>query len=494
MNELERYIREQHSQDRQELKELQVLAAESLPVVIKSWSKDRKEWPYVAFEGPPRKYSFSTNAMILFSLSVILDRTKSSSLMPAQPDNSHFPDTMFNLLERDHGEDYGTKVELQLAQGVQKLLQKVNNRITKPVARGLAPLLTTSTTYGENDVLTLTWLTELLRAAWAHDRSGSRQSIRLILPSLKKAVDQLRKTTLEDFSSASHSSELRCFYYRERINGLKLGAKAPDKKPLEHPFPLVRLVQLLEANAQLSAEMNGTRTEQQLTEVELGGKALLEYFERGLHEHIAYYSIPDSRFDPAFLVFCLEGALRFNSSTVSGEAIDRALRVLEECEDICWHMNAAENLRMWQEYAKAPPAVAIVTTYRKLRQALPAYIEMGVVRYIDYTVDRFPTLNMFEYIMHKNAASFAFEQEVRAIAFPPVEADGAAYQHFNENLFAREDRPASRVLAPPVNISALTDCVVLHPESTVRQEQQAKALCIANGIPCPIRSTATNAH
>jgi hypothetical protein len=70
-----------------------------------------------------------------------------------------------------------------------------------------------------------------------------------------------------------------------------------------------------------------------LTEQDLGGRTLRDYFENGLHEHIAFYGIPDSRFDPAYLVFCLEGALRFPTSTVSIEAIDRALTILEECQE-----------------------------------------------------------------------------------------------------------------------------------------------------------------
>jgi hypothetical protein len=157
----------------------------------------------------------------------------------------------------------------------------------------------------------------------------------------------------------------------------------------------------------------------------------------------------------------------------------------------CWHMNSAENPRMWHEYTKGPPSVAIRTTLSKLRQTLRAYVEIGVVRYIDYGTDRLPeALNMFEYIMHKNAGPFAFEQELRAVALHPIEADVAAYRYFSEHFFEREEQPASKVFAPPVNLATLLDCVVLHPKSTLDHQARAAALCTEHGLPPPVRSIA----
>src|SRR5712691_1593487 len=85
----------------------------------------------------------------------------------------------------------------------------------------------------------------------------------------------------------------------------------------------------------------------------------------------------------------------------------------------CWHMNQHENHAMWRCYTTQPEAVSIRTTYVALRECLPNYVGMGMVRYIDYTNERLPTMNMFEYIMHKDIY-YHFEREVRAVAFPPV--------------------------------------------------------------------------
>ncbi|MGF6739734.1 ATP-binding protein [Paraburkholderia atlantica] len=53
-----------------------------------------------------------------------------------------------------------------------------------------------------------------------------------------------------------------------------------------------------------------------------------QYFERLLHEQLSFSSIPDSRFDPAELMFCLEGMLICQRNTVDRTIFDRVLSVL----------------------------------------------------------------------------------------------------------------------------------------------------------------------
>ncbi len=62
------------------------------------------------------------------------------------------------------------------------------------------------------------------------------------------------------------------------------------------------------------------------------------FFELRLHQHLSFKSIPDSRFDPAELVFCLEGMLLSKPSSVSSEILHRVFEVLGEAQDItpCW--------------------------------------------------------------------------------------------------------------------------------------------------------------
>lgn len=152
----------------------------------------------------------------------------------------------------------------------------------------------------------------------------------------------------------------------------------------------------------------------------------------------------------------------------------------------CWHMNALESTKMWRCYTKTSEAVAVTTSYRALRTSLPAYVEIGVVRYIDYANERLPSLNMFEYITHKNI-HYCFEREVRAVALPPA-TEGLGASHFRDNHFESETKKGFLVLAPEVDIASLIHVVVLHPESTSEFAETIRSACEDAYLPKPIPS------
>lgn len=152
----------------------------------------------------------------------------------------------------------------------------------------------------------------------------------------------------------------------------------------------------------------------------------------------------------------------------------------------CWHMNADVNPDMWRSYASQPDSVALRTTYAKLRAALPAYVGIGMVRYIDYAKERLPTLNMFEYITHKNQC-FAHERELRAVAMHPV-IEGLDQQHFRSHHFESEKSTSFRVYAPEVDLGQLLEAVVLHRDAPEDFGEIVASLCIKAGLPAPTRS------
>jgi len=152
----------------------------------------------------------------------------------------------------------------------------------------------------------------------------------------------------------------------------------------------------------------------------------------------------------------------------------------------CWHMNERENPLMWKQYTRSPKAVAVQTTFARLRTALPLFVGIGMVRYINFTVDRLPTLNMFEYITHKNQC-FSSEAELRAVAMHPV-VEGLDQQQFREQHFQLEENPAVRVYAPPVRISELIEQVRLHPDSPGEFARSVEALCADIGLTAPLAS------
>ena len=152
----------------------------------------------------------------------------------------------------------------------------------------------------------------------------------------------------------------------------------------------------------------------------------------------------------------------------------------------CWHINETINFKMWCRYAPTTESIAIRTSVAKLRDELPAYVDIGMVKYIDYSVDRLPTLNMLEYITHKNK-KYEHEQELRAVAMHPI-IDGFNQQHFRTHHFEKDDDSSFRVFAPPINVAKLIEEVFIHSAASQSFQEQVKALCKTNSLAPPKRA------
>lgn len=153
----------------------------------------------------------------------------------------------------------------------------------------------------------------------------------------------------------------------------------------------------------------------------------------------------------------------------------------------CWHLNEFENYAMWKCFTKETNAVAVKTEYAALRDCLPSYVHMGLVRYIDYATGRIPLWNLFKYIMHKDIY-YRYENEVRAVAAAPFITDEECQRHFNKNHFESEKSPGVLVYAPPIDVTKLVMAVILHPEMPSDVEAKVVALCIKNRLSQPMLS------
>lgn len=80
----------------------------------------------------------------------------------------------------------------------------------------------------------------------------------------------------------------------------------------------------------------------------------------------------------------------------------------------CWHMNFHESVAMWKIYARSAEAIAIHTTYEKLRDHLDGNCFLGVVKYIDYDQDWIGGGTIFRSMLSKRK-SFEYEHEARVI-------------------------------------------------------------------------------
>jgi hypothetical protein len=90
-----------------------------------------------------------------------------------------------------------------------------------------------------------------------------------------------------------------------------------------------------------------------------------------------------------------------------------------------WHMNEFESAAMWDLYAtNRAEAIAIQSTYAKLRDCLPSEIDVGLtdpasvfigeVQYIDYETEWYDEGNLYHRFLHKRK-SFEHERELRAV-------------------------------------------------------------------------------
>ena len=84
----------------------------------------------------------------------------------------------------------------------------------------------------------------------------------------------------------------------------------------------------------------------------------------------------------------------------------------------CWHERAYESRPMWDRYGEKSGAVAIVTTFERLKRSLPSQVDVGHVDYLDPASDEIinhsadPSHRAFQ-----KRREFEDEREVRGVIF-----------------------------------------------------------------------------
>lgn len=143
-----------------------------------------------------------------------------------------------------------------------------------------------------------------------------------------------------------------------------------------------------------------------------------------------------------------------------------------------WHINDVESEAMWKLFSASTNAMALQTSFARLRGALPPYVGVGMVRYIDYRSEALAGADLFQWIMHKRK-SFAHEQEVRAVAslHTPDDKGGTAIR-------ARSDAFG---FYPEVDIEALIESVHVHPLAEPWFVELAGRLIDRFGLNLPVR-------
>ncbi|AEA65454.1 ATP-binding protein [Burkholderia gladioli] len=176
---------------------------------------------------------------------------------------------------------------------------------------------TFSTTYGENDIFTLAWVAEVASANW---KGIYRYEKAATAPAEWETIaKQVASTVLNKARGWLRNPNM----FTELLNpGDERDATGSQAKVQPHAFTVLRLVQALQ---RLSAHLVANQVQDCFT-------GCYQYFERLLHQQLSFSSIPDSRFDPAELMFCLEGMLICRENTVDRTVFDRVISVLSEVQ------------------------------------------------------------------------------------------------------------------------------------------------------------------
>jgi MoxR-like ATPase len=247
--------------DRDDLGALRRLMRDAMPVL--SVQSTQGIYPYAITDGKPLRLgtgSMSTNSMVAHTLATVGGLLPSTVLAVTRVQADAEP-----ALEE------AIRVSLRRALGV--LVRRI---VPSPTSDQPPPGIFDSPTFGKDDPFTLAWLVELLRLAARQPGLADSESANKALAMVEKAARTRVARVLADPSKPV------------------LEPTRDTERPVPHPLPLLRIVQL--------AYLLDLADEQLLS----GASA---WFSSQLHLQLSLRNIEHGGFDPAELVFSLEGLI-----------------------------------------------------------------------------------------------------------------------------------------------------------------------------------------
>lgn len=279
MNSLEVYFQGEYKNDSLELSDVESLLEKVLPTFSKVVR--HQSWGYSVENGQaiemPTGYSLSTNAMILCML-----RYAAAKCSLSQPENVC-----------DYCEKYGINKNLDVAACERFFIEQFYKALGR---KGYVE----SGTYGRNDPFTLNWTLKLVT-------QGESASYKFSVPYLVQITRRL---------CGSHSgNNLRDFLdFSSEVDA--------SKRRVQNAHALLAL-RALKVLFYLDIDDGGS----------FDRSIFYRFFEHKLHTLLSFRGIPDARFDPAELIFSLEGALLCGGDhSLSDDAIETCLNVIESAQ------------------------------------------------------------------------------------------------------------------------------------------------------------------
>lgn len=307
------YLERRFAADQLAVEEVEELTNRALKTLTNTDLRNEFGWPYSLTNGEPltpaKAPSHSTTAMILHALAVAYGVIPNSALVPA--------------VQMDPGSERPTpEVDELLKDGAAKLVEQLKDPRDPPDGDGY---LTESTTWGNNDALTLTWLYELLKADIV---SGQKAT------DAKATIEQIAKDRMAKLTKDP------------RLAQSPAGSTG-------HPFLMLRWVQLAKA------------VEYPWPDVSLS--ELPGAFLGQIHRELSTSEIRDGGFDPACLVFALEGLLLVNAEEVSEALVDKVVAVLGKPTSVSSHWRPVRPLDATERgRILLPQSVEVANSYLRV--------------------------------------------------------------------------------------------------------------------------------
>jgi hypothetical protein len=289
MDPLEAYLRGEFLKDLETIHSLGRTADDAVATL--SRFEKNGEWPYELSQGEAPAYSavysFSTSAMILLAMAIVSRIASGCILAPStsERDTGDQPSDMRAMYK---------SMPSQIRAGLDRLLQESTKYLEEQQER----YCLRSKTFGDDDPFTILWLLELLRAF------SDAQPVKL---RYEWFLNRARDRVSGAFSAPTDKLQ---------GGGGTLGI-LNRKGTLEHVFPLLRIVQIY----------HFLKSFDRAPEINVSGA--LHYLKSRLHQHLSYFSVPDSSFDAAELAFAMEACLLLDRESLDAPLVERCLEVLE---------------------------------------------------------------------------------------------------------------------------------------------------------------------
>lgn len=147
----------------------------------------------------------------------------------------------------------------------------------------------------------------------------------------------------------------------------------------------------------------------------------------------------------------------------------------------CWHINNQESAAFWRLYGKQNHAIAIQTTYTKLRAALPDCFYIGQVNYLDHQTYMTDEREGFFSVMCKRK-SFEHERELRVCY-----VDSYEFQQDSKDPKVFFLEANTRLFETvPVDLQTLIDTVRIAPDAPAWFVELTKDTLIRFGYNLPV--------